>query len=107
MIFRKSVELNLYKMKISEKTHTIEVKVHTGSSKRGISINNGAIDIFTPKRPVNGEANIDAVKIISGYWGVPKSRISIIKGETSRIKVFAVTGPLKAGKNKSLLIKEV
>jgi uncharacterized protein YggU (UPF0235/DUF167 family) len=90
-------------MNTADKTHTFEVKVHTGSSKRGISIKNGAIELFTPKRPVNGEANIDAIKIISGYWGVPKSRISIIKGETSKVKVFVVTGPIKAGKNKYLL----
>ncbi len=81
-------------------THTFEIIVHTGSSKRGISIKNGMIDLYTSKRPVNGEANLDAIKIISNYWGAPKSGISIIKGAASKNKVFVVKGRLKAGNSK-------
>ena len=87
-------------MNIKTNTHTFEIKVHTGSSKRGISIKNGMIDLYTPKRPVDGEANMDAIKIISNYWDVPKSGVSIIKGAASKNKVFAVKGSLKTGSSK-------
>ena len=87
-------------MNNAEETHTFEVKVHTGSSKRGVSVKDGVIELFTHRRPVKGAANLDAISIISGYCGVPKNRVSIIKGKTSKIKVFSVKGPLKAGKNK-------
>ena len=87
-------------MNVKTNTHTFEIKVHTGSSKRGISIKNGMIDLYTPKRPVNGEANLDAIKIISNYWDVPKCCVSIIKGAASKNKVFAVKGCLKTGSSK-------
>ena len=87
-------------MHVKTEIHTFEIKVHTGSSKRGISIKNGMIDLYTPKRPVNGEANLDAINIVSNYWSVPKSGIFIIKGAASKNKVFAVKGRLKAGNSK-------
>ena len=103
MICQQFFKHSLHKMNTGEEIHTFEIKVHTGSSKRGVSIKNGVIDLFTPKRPVKGEANRDAIEIISGFWGVPKNSISIVRGETSKIKVVAVKGRLKAGKNKFLL----
>ncbi len=87
-------------MHVKTETHSFEIKVHTGSSKRGISIKHGIIDLYTPKRPVDGEANLDAINIISNYWGVPKSCILIIKGAGSKNKVFAVKGRLKTVNSK-------
>ncbi len=75
-----------------EKSYTLEVKVHTGSSKRGISIKNGRINLYTPKKPIKGEANLDAIQIISNYYDVPKRNIAILKGIKSRNKVFYIKG---------------
>ncbi len=100
MYLHKEFSSNTNKMHVKTETRTFEIKVHTGSSKRGISIKNDMIDLYTPKRPVNGKANLDAIKIISNYWGVPKSCISLIKGAASKNKVFAVKGCLKTGNSK-------
>ncbi len=74
-----------------DKSFTIEVKIHTGSSRRGFERKNSEIHLFTPKRPVSGEANEDAIKIIAEEYHVAKKDITIIKGSKSRNKVFRIT----------------
>lgn len=37
-----------------------------------------------------GKANAAAIKLLSEYFGVPKSRISIIKGHASKNKVISI-----------------
>jgi len=81
-----------------EKEYAIKIKMHTGSSQRGIVVKNNEIHLYTQKNPVQGEANSDAIKIISDYYKVPKNNISIIRGEKSRNKVFHIKGSLRAGK---------
>lgn len=78
-----------------EKSYTIGVKIHTGSSKRDIIHKDGIFHIYTHFKPVQGKANLDALKIISNYFDIPKSNILIIKGEKSKDKVFRIKGNLK------------
>ena len=73
-----------------DKSYTIEVKIHTGSTRRGIEKKNSVLHLFTPKKPVSGEANEDAIKIISEEYHVAKKNIKIIKGSKSRNKVFRI-----------------
>lgn len=87
-----------------EKSYTLEVKVHTGSSKKGISLKNGEINLYTPKKPFRGEANLDAIEIISDYCDVPKMNISILKGKKSKNKLFLIKGNLNAAKEKFIYI---
>jgi len=42
--------------------------------------------------PVGGQANAALVKLLAKRLGVPKSRISVIRGETARDKVVRVAG---------------
>lgn len=42
--------------------------------------------------PVGGQANAALVKLLAKRLGVPKSRISVIRGETARDKVVRITG---------------
>jgi uncharacterized protein YggU (UPF0235/DUF167 family) len=69
---------------------TVEVRIHTGSSQRGIQCKDGSLHLFTPKKPEHGRANVDAIEILSEYYNVPKSSISILRGEKSRNKVFTI-----------------
>jgi uncharacterized protein YggU (UPF0235/DUF167 family) len=73
-----------------DKGYTIEVKIHTGSSRRGIEIKNSVHHLFTPKNPISGEANEDAIKIIAEKYRIAKKNITIIKGNKSRNKVFRI-----------------
>ena len=40
---------------------------------------------------VGGKANEAAVKLIAKYYDVPKTRVKLIRGATSRKKVFEIT----------------
>ena len=42
--------------------------------------------------PVGGQANAALVKLLAKRLGVPKSRISVVRGETAREKVVRVEG---------------
>ncbi|UCB45984.1 MAG: DUF167 domain-containing protein [Spirochaetota bacterium] len=68
----------------------IEVKVHTGSSKRKIEIKNGTYHIYTHANPVQGKANKDAIELVADYLGVAKSAVSIIRGVKSKNKAFKI-----------------
>ncbi len=37
--------------------------------------------------PIDGEANEQLIKILSEYFDIPKSRITIVKGKTSKRKI--------------------
>ena len=42
--------------------------------------------------PEAGKANAQLIKLISKEWGVAKSRLSIVHGETNRRKVIEISG---------------
>jgi len=42
--------------------------------------------------PEKGKANAALIKLLAKHWGVPKSAITIVRGETSRVKVIEVEG---------------
>lgn len=51
------------------------------------------IQITAP--PVDGKANKHLLKYIAKEFGVAKTRVSIIRGESSRQKTLAITDPQK------------
>jgi uncharacterized protein YggU (UPF0235/DUF167 family) len=71
----------------------VQARIHAGSSKRGIERKEKILHIYTPKKPFRGEANSDAIRILSDYYNVAKSRISILSGQKSRDKVFLIADP--------------
>jgi uncharacterized protein YggU (UPF0235/DUF167 family) len=68
----------------------LSLKIHPGSSKRGIEIRDDGVHLFTNSRPIEGRANRDACVVLAEFFHVPKSRVSLIKGEKSRHKVFQI-----------------
>ncbi len=48
--------------------------------------------VFVTAAPEKGKANAALIKLLSKHWGVPKSAIEIVRGETSRVKVIEVEG---------------
>lgn len=64
---------------------TVHVKSNASQSKI-ISISGNAITLATTKIPNKGEANKDIIRLLSKEFHVPKTLITIISGETSKIK---------------------
>lgn len=42
--------------------------------------------------PEKGKANKAVAALLAKAWGVPKSSVSVVKGETDRVKTLQITG---------------
>lgn len=51
----------------------------------------GALTVYVRERAVDGAANDGVIKLLAEHFGVPKSRIDIVRGHTSRAKLVEVT----------------
>ena len=71
----------------------IKIKLLPRSSQSKIMGKEG--DVYKVKvnsPPVEGEANKELISLISKRLGIPKGRVEIVAGKTSRIKVVRVLG---------------
>jgi len=46
--------------------------------------------VWVKERPQDGKANQAATKILAEYFGVAKSQVILLRGQTSRHKIFEV-----------------
>ena len=63
----------------------------------------GAVLIRIAAPPVDGKANAALIALVAMTLGVPKSRVRIVRGETSRDKDIAVDGIAAADARAQLL----
>jgi len=70
-----------------DKGVVVDIFVQPRASKTMVSgIHNNALKVKLTSPPVDGEANKALIKFLSKLFKVPKSTITIIRGETSRSK---------------------
>lgn len=48
----------------------------------------GIVRVHTTTAPTDGKATADVIKMLSQHYDVPKSSIKLIRGATSRDKIF-------------------
>jgi uncharacterized protein (TIGR00251 family) len=67
---------------------TITVHVKPGSRKGPLVVaeSSGELTVFLRERAVEGKANEGLVKALAAHFGVPKSRVEIVRGHASRTK---------------------
>lgn len=72
--------------------HTVVVTVKPGSSKGPLVEvgDDGALTIYVRERAVDGKATWAVARLLAEHLGVPKSRVVLLSGATSRIKRFRV-----------------
>ena len=76
-----------------EKRAVFDVTVTPKSSRSLVAADEqGNIKVYLNSPPVEGKANKECIALISKKLAVPKSRISIEKGEKGRSKRIAVEG---------------
>ncbi len=68
----------------------LEVRVTPKASRNEIREEDGQIRVYVTTVPENGKANDAVVKLLSKALGVPKSRLTLIRGATSRDNAFRV-----------------
>jgi uncharacterized protein (TIGR00251 family) len=71
----------------------LTVKVHPRAGRSAIAGRFGdawKLDLAAP--PVDGKANDECVRFFADLCGVPRSRVRIVTGTTSRMKVVEIEG---------------
>ncbi len=72
---------------------TVSVRVHPGARKDGVSgIHAGAVKISLTTPPVDGRANEALIEFVAEILRIPRGRVNLVSGMTSRTKVLRVTG---------------
>jgi uncharacterized protein (TIGR00251 family) len=72
---------------------TFEVRVAPRASRNAIiGVHEGALKVALTAPPVEGAANDALRKLIAKTLGVPKSNITIIRGERARTKLLRIQG---------------
>jgi uncharacterized protein (TIGR00251 family) len=68
-----------------------DVSAKPGSTKGPLVEADGdSLTVYLRERAVDGAANEALIVVLAKHFGVPKSRVSIVRGHSSRHKVIAV-----------------
>ncbi len=67
-----------------------DVRVTPKASRNAVLLVEGRLRVNVTTVPEGGKANAAVVKLLSKALGVPKSRIELLRGETTRDKTFRI-----------------
>jgi uncharacterized protein (TIGR00251 family) len=71
----------------------LTVKVHPRAKRSALTGRLGdAWKLALAAPPVDGKANDECVRFFAEFAGVPRSRVHIVIGQTSRLKVVEIEG---------------
>ncbi|HHB93458.1 MAG TPA: YggU family protein [Thioploca sp.] len=74
----------------------LAIYVQPRSSRTGIvGIHDSKLKIKVTAAPVDGKANADIYKLLAKLFGIAKSKITILNGQTSRNKNVLIRSPRK------------
>ncbi len=77
-------------MKGKDKVY-LTVKVQPRARKPGVEkLETGEYMVRVLAAPSKGEANQEVVERLASHFGLPRSRVQIVRGQTSRIKTVLV-----------------
>jgi uncharacterized protein (TIGR00251 family) len=82
-------------MKLVDKDGAIRFEVHAkprAKKSRLVGERGDALEIALAAPPVDGAANEELVRFVARLLGVPRRQVALVRGETSREKLVAVTG---------------
>jgi hypothetical protein len=83
---------------------TLSVRVHPGARKNGITgTHAGAVKIALTTPPTDGRANEALIGLLAELLRLPRARITLLTGATSRTKLLRITGKSAAEVTAALL----
>jgi uncharacterized protein len=86
----------------------LTVRAHPGARKNGVTgIHAGAVKIALTAPPVDGKANEALITFLADALRLPRSRIALAAGATSRTKTVRITGKSAAEVTTALLPTEI
>lgn len=72
-------------MKIS-----VHLKPNSRHREEVVTNDDGSLTIYTKAPAIEGRANVAAVKLLAKYFDVSSSKLKLLRGATSKYKVFEV-----------------
>ena len=72
-------------MKIS-----VKIKPNSRYREEVVAGDDGSLVVYTKAPAIEGRANLAAVKLLAKYYGVAPSRVKLVRGVTSRNKMFEI-----------------
>jgi uncharacterized protein (TIGR00251 family) len=79
--------------KRSRRGITLKVKVEPRSSRKGVSgLIGDSLKVKVHAPPVGGAANEELIEVLSKEFGIKKSDIQILRGNSSRDKIVEIAG---------------
>ena len=72
-------------MKIS-----VRLKPNSRHREEVVTNDDGSLTIYTKAPAIEGRANLAAVKLLAKHFGVAPSMVKLVRGATSKYKVFEV-----------------
>lgn len=66
------------------------VRVTPGARSQGVEIESGRVLVKVRTRPEDGKATAAVVDLLGQALGIPASRIALLRGATSREKMFRI-----------------
>lgn len=67
------------------------VRVTPKAARDDVFLRDGQIRVNVTTVPEDGKATAAVIKLLAKAMGVPKSRLTVVRGDTSRDKVIGVT----------------
>lgn len=72
---------------------TIDIAVKPRSSREGVCpVQADRLVVAVNAPPVDGKANEAVVRVLAESFGVPRSAVTIVRGETGRKKTIRIAG---------------
>ena len=72
---------------------TLSVRVHPGARKNGVTgVHADAVKIALTAPPVDGKANDALIAFLADALHLPRARVALVAGATSRAKMIRITG---------------
>lgn len=62
------------------------------AARNAVEVHEGTVRVYVTTVPEGGKATRDVVKLLAKAMGRAKSEFTLVRGETSRDKVFALDG---------------
>ncbi len=85
----------------------VTVKPNSKHREQVVTNENGSLTVFTKAAAVDGKANDAATKLLAKHYGVNKSRVRLIRGHTSKQKLFEIDIDLDEERRKQEIADQV
>jgi uncharacterized protein (TIGR00251 family) len=80
----------------------LAVCVKPRSAKEVVAVIDGVVVVRVAAPPAEGRANARVVELMAAHLGVPRARVTLVRGAAARHKELAIAGLLAASVDEAL-----